>query len=219
MSAGVAVFVFLCKKFRKNSQRINQALSKRVPQHGANELFIARHSPRAMSGQPLTEQELMAMFEAARFAPSSFNNQPWRFVYVLKGQPAWQEVFDLLNDFNKSWATGAGALVVVISHNIFQATGQPSKTHSYDTGAATQNFALQGFLMGLNVRGIEGFDYEKARTLLGVPQDYTVEVMFAVGYPAPVTVLPASMHHKEVITHRKPLEELVFQGQFTQKKG
>src|SRR6185295_7208704 len=138
-------------------------------------LFLDRWSPRAMSGEPVAEADLMRLFEAARWAPSSFNNQPWRILYAQRDTPNWPLFFDLLVDANKAWAGKAGALLLFVSKTTFDHNGKPSITHSFDCGAAWANFALQGCRLGLVIHGLQGFDYEKARNTLKVPEGYQVE--------------------------------------------
>ncbi len=121
-------------------------------------LLLDRWSPRAMSGEEISHEELMRLFEAARWAPSSFNAQQWRALYARRATEHWQTFFDLLVDANKSWAKNAAVLVVFISRKNFDYNDEPSVTHSYDCGAAWENFALQGFHQGLVVHGMEGFD-------------------------------------------------------------
>jgi len=140
-------------------------------------VFLDRWSPRAMSGEPITEEELFTLFEAARWAPSSFNNQPWRILYARRDTPHWPLFFNLLVEFNQSWAKHAAALVIFISKKTFDHNGEPALTHSFDTGAAWENFALQGALKGLVIHGMQGFDYDKARTTLNIPEGFNVEAM------------------------------------------
>ncbi len=180
-------------------------------------LIIKRWSPRAMSGEALSQKELMSLFEAARWAPSSYNGQPWRFIYALKGTASWDKLFDLLVPFNKSWVNNAGALVLVISKNTFDKNNEPSPTHSLDTGAATQNMLLQASAMGLVGHGMSGFDYDRARKELGIPDGYTVEAMYAFGRPAGAHVLPEELRAREVPTDRKDFKEFVFEGAFETK--
>ena len=111
-------------------------INKRKTEHPVNEIFPNRWSPRAMSGKELTDTELMSLFEAARWAPSAFNNQPWRFVYAKRNTPAWNILFELLGESNKIWAKDAGALIVIISKKTFDYNNKYSLTHSFDTGAA-----------------------------------------------------------------------------------
>ncbi len=126
-------------------------------------LVVSRWSPRAMTGEPLSEAELMPLFEAARWAPSSRNNQPWRFRYAGRTDPEWDRFLELLKDGNRRWARNTAALVVLLS------TGE-SATRSFSTGAAWQNMALEGVRRGLVVHPIAGFHHERARRDLDVPK-------------------------------------------------
>lgn len=190
-------------------------MKRRHPEFPALPLLVNRCSSRAMSGEAVSEVELMTIFEAGKWAQSSFNAQPWRFVYVTRDDEQWSGFFNLLVHQNQEWVKGAWVLVIVVSHTIFTKTGKFSATHSYDTGAAGQNMALQGFVMGLIVHGISGFDYARARDLLKLSEDYAVEAMIAVGRPGPITVLPEKLQLREVVTDRLPLAQLVFRGKFT----
>ena len=118
-----------------------------------------------------------------------------------------------LVEFNQTWAAKAAVLIVIVSHDVFD-SGKPARTHSFDTGAAWQNLALQGSKAGLVVHGMEGFDYARAKEELGIPSDYTVEAMVAVGKPGKVEDLPKELQEKEQMSDRKPLNEIVFQGAF-----
>jgi nitroreductase len=154
-------------------------------------LLLDRWSPRAMSGEEIAHEELMRLFKAARWAPSSFNAQQWRALYARRDTEHWPVFFNLLVEANKSWAKNAAALVVFISRKIFDHDGEPSRTHSYDTGAAWENFALQGSRQGLVVHRMEGFEYERARLELRIPDESQVEAMAAVGKPGPKEDLPS----------------------------
>ena len=184
----------------------------RKPEFDVDEIFLNRWSPRAMSGEEISEAELMSLFEAAKWAPSSFNNQPWRFLYTRRNSENWGLFFDLLAEFNQAWAKNASALIVIISRKTFDHNGKPSRTHSFDTGAAWQNLALQGALKGLAVHGMQGFDYDKAREVLNVSDDYAVEAMVAVGMPGKVEELPEKLREREFPSTRKRLAEIVFGG-------
>jgi nitroreductase len=183
--------------------------------HGVDELFIDRWSPRAMSGEEIAEADLLTLFEAARWAPSSYNNQPWRILYARRGTEHWQTFFDLLVEGNKAWVQNAAALVLFVSKETFDFNGQPYPTHSYDTGAAWQNLSLQGWLKGYVVHGMQGFDYERARAELGIPEGFRVEAMAAVGRPAPRETLPERLQQREEPSGRKELSETVREGRFS----
>ncbi len=177
-------------------------------------LLLDRWSPRAMSGEEISREELMQLFEAARWAPSSFNAQQWRALYARRGTKHWQTFFDLLVDANKVWAKNAAVLVVFISRKLFDYNNEPSITHSYDTGAAWENFALQGFRQNLAVHGMEGFDYERARIELRIPDEFQVEAMAAVGRPGAKELLPEKLQKRESPNDRGKVTESIFEGPF-----
>jgi nitroreductase len=180
-------------------------------------LLLDRWSPRAMSGEEISQEELMRLFEAARWAPSSFNTQQWRALYARRGTEHWQSFLDLLVDANKTWAKNAAVLVVFISRKLFDRDNEPSVTHSFDCGAAWENFALQGFHQGLVVHGMEGFDYERARKDLRIPDEFQVEAMAAVGRPGPKKVLSEKLQARESPNSRRQVSESVFEGPFRPK--
>jgi len=186
----------------------------RKPEFSVDPLFVNRWSPRAMSGEEIALEELHSLFEAARWAPSASNNQPWRFIYARRDTPAWKTLFDLMLEFNQSWTRNAAALVVIVSKKTFDIKETPSRTHSFDAGAAWQNLALQGSLRGLVVHGMAGFDYDRARKDLAVPDNHDIEAMVAVGKPGPVEGLPAALQKREVPSDRKKIAEIVFEGRF-----
>jgi nitroreductase len=186
----------------------------RKAQYPILDLILNRWSPRAMTGEEISNEQLMTLFEAARWAPSSYNGQPWRFVYAMRNSPDWQNFFDLLVPFNQSWTKNAAVLVITASRNDFSSNGKFARTHSFDTGAAWENIALQGFHDGLVVHGMEGFDYTKAKKVINLPDNYSVEMMFAVGKLAPIETLPEDLKKREVPSDRLPLSELVFEGIF-----
>ena len=177
-------------------------------------VFLDRWSPRAMSGEALGDAELMTLFEAAHWAPSSGNSQPWRFLYARRDTEHWPLFFDLLNEGNKTWCHRAAALLVFISRTTREESGRALVTHSYDTGAAWMSLALQGWLKGLVVHGMAGFDYARAKTTLNVPDDFTVEAMAAIGRIGPKEDLPPQLLSREFPGQRRPVTELVFAGPY-----
>jgi len=183
--------------------------------HPVAPLFIDRWSPRAMSGEAIANEDLMILFEAARWAPSSGNNQPWRILYARRDSAHWPLFFDLLVQGNKVWAREAAVLLVLVSKTTFDHNGRPSVTHAFDTGAAWENLALQGTLRGLVVHGMEGFDYERARTTLAIPEGYQVLAMVAVGKPGPKEALPEKLQARESPSDRRPLDRTICEGPFS----
>ena len=167
-----------------------------------------------MTGEEISNETLMMLFEAARWAPSSFNNQPWRFIYAKRNSSYWQTFLDLLEPANQAWAKNAAVLMVIVSHKVFDYDGRPSRTHSFDAGAAWENLALQGSILGLVVHGMEGFNYDKASQVLKIPDTYTVEAMVAVGVYGNVEQLPKKLQDVDFPNDRKPLNEILFEGLF-----
>lgn len=187
---------------------------KRKADHPIDKLFLDRWSPRAMSGESIAEKELMVLFEAARWAPSAFNNQPWRILYARRDSEHWPLFLSLLVEGNRVWASQAAALLLFVSKTTFDHNGKPARTHSYDTGAAWENLALQALLRGYVAHGMQGFDYERARQELQVPEEYQVEAMAAIGLPGPKESLPEMLQAKETPNDRRPIAQSVCEGPF-----
>ncbi len=194
-----------------------EAQKVRKPNYKITPLIANRWSPRAMSGERLSDDEIMPLFEAARWAPSSFNHQPWRFIYAKRDTEHWNTLFDLLGDWNKAWCANASVLCVIASQENFEYNNQPNATHHFSTGSAFENLALEGVSRNLVVHGMAGFDYEKARSALKIPKGYTVEAMCAIGRPGKREELPEKFKDSESPSDRKPLKEIISEGTFTFK--
>jgi nitroreductase len=186
----------------------------RKPTYTINPLILNRWSPRSMTGEELDDGILMTLFEAARWAPSSFNNQPWRFIYAKRNTDHWERLFNLLLEGNKTWAKNAAVLVVVVSRKNFEYDERPSITHQFDAGAAWENLALEASSRGLVTHGMEGFDYERARRDLQIPDNFDVMAMIAIGKRGAKENLPPKLQEREFPNNRKPLKDIVMQGQF-----
>lgn len=185
--------------------------------HEINSLIINRWSPRSFVPEEISDNELFSLFEAARWAPSSSNSQPWRFIYAKRNSKNWNDLFNLLVDFNKQWCADASALVVIISRKNFEHNGQPSITHQFDTGSAWENLAIQAVSQGLVTHAMAGFDYEKARKDLAVPVDFEVVAMIAIGKRGSKEKLSPELQAREIPNTRKPLSEIVMEGKFENK--
>jgi len=192
-----------------------ELFASRTAQAPAHEQFMRRWSPRAMSGKALSLDELNQLFEAARWAPSCFNSQPWRFVYALPGSTAWSQLLGLLLEMNQAWAQHAGALIALVAKTTFDHNDQPAPTHSFDTGSAWMSMALQAQHMGLVSHAMWGFQHDQAAHVLGLTNDYVTQAMVAVGYPGDKRELPEKYQDREVPSPRKPLSELTFEGRLT----
>ena len=186
----------------------------RKPAHPINPLILNRWSPRSMTGQELGDDDIMSLFEAARWAPSSFNNQPWRFIYAKRNTEHWDRLFNLLVDANKIWAKNAALLVVVISRKNFEYNEKLARTHQFDAGSAWENMALEASSRGFVAHGMQGFDYEKSRETLGIPPDFEVMAMIAIGKKGPKQNLPPELQEKEKPNDRKPLKDIIMEGAY-----
>lgn len=190
----------------------------RVADHPIDPQFLERWSPRSFTGETIPEAELLTLFEAARWAPSSYNSQPWRFVYALRGTPAWDAFLGLLIEFNRSWAAQAAALVIVLSKSTMLPPGKdreiPSHSHSFDTGSACGYLALQAMKSGWATHSMVGFDMDAAFAELQVPQGYRVEAAMAIGRQGDKSLLPEAVQAREEPNGRIPLEQFVMQGRF-----
>jgi nitroreductase len=195
-------------------QKQNNNTEIRKVEKNINRLFVNRWSPRAMSGEEISNDDLMGLFEAARWAPSSYNNQPWRFIYAKRNTDHWQTLISLLVEGNKIWAQNAAVIVVVISRKNFEFNEKPAITHQFDAGAAWENLALEATSRGLVTHGMQGFDYKQAREELGVPENFDVMAMIAIGKLGQKENLPLNLQEREYPSDRKPLEEIVMEGKF-----
>lgn len=184
----------------------------RHPNHPIHPLLYSRWSPRAMSGESMDNEQLMTLFEAARWAPSSFNLQPWTFLYAHRESEHWPTYFEFLSEFNQMWAKNAAVLVVVVAQ--IEADGKKSNIAQFDTGAAWQNLALEATNQGLVAHGIGGFDKKQATKKLNVPSTHKVMAMIALGKSGPLSNIHERMHKQELPNQRKPLTEIAKAGTF-----
>ena len=192
------------------------APSPRLADHAIDQMFLDRHSPRSFTDATLTEADLLGLLEAARWAPSASNNQPWRFVYGLRGDDGFTRIADTLVPFNRSWAEKAAALVVVASSATVEKDGvaNPNPWHAFDTGAAWMSLALQAHLNGLFAHAMGGFDKAKATDLLGVPEGYDLHAVVAIGTQGAADIVPEALRAREVPSPRRPLAEVAKHGSF-----
>jgi nitroreductase len=177
-------------------------------------LLSQRWSPRAFNGQPLTEEEMMTLFEAARWSASSRNEQPWRFVYGLQGTPAFDRIFDTLMEGNQIWAKNAGALVAVCGKTHHDYKGRENRTWQYDLGLAMGNFTVQATAMELWLHQMGGVELEEMKSALKLPDGIEPFVAIAVGRRGDIDDLPENLKASETASRtRESLSQLVFEGQ------
>jgi Nitroreductase len=190
----------------------------RTADHPIEPVILRRWSPRAMSGEPLEDREIRMLFEAARWAPSSYNEQEWRFLYARRDTPQWRTFFDLLVEGNQAWCHRAALLVLIAAKRTFTLNGKPNSVHLFDCGCAFENLAIQGTAMGLIVHAMAGYDPDKARISLRLPDDYVPAAMFAAGRPGNPEELPEGFRETEIPSGRKSLEEITCEGPFAWHK-
>lgn len=193
-------------------------IDTRTAEYAVAPLFLERWSPRAFTGAPIPEDDLMTILEAAHWAPSAYNMQPWRFVYAIKGSPEFDRLLGLLVEFNQGWAKDAGALVFIVSKTHSLPPGadeeKPNYSHSFDAGAAWGLLSLQAQMLGYNAHGMTGILFDKIPEALNIPEGYRVEAAAAIGTQADPSTLPEGLRDKEVPSGRRPLAEVTFKGAF-----
>jgi len=181
-------------------------------------LIAQRWSPRAFDKtKAVTENTLLALLEAARWAPSCFGDEPWRFVVFNRGQDeaAWEKMLGCLVEKNQLWAKHAPVLMMVCSVPTFSHNGNANRWSQYDTGAASENLCLQAASMGLNAHQMGGFDADKARAAFGIPAEVEIMAAIAVGYHGAIDSLHEDFQGAEAAEReRKPLGDHFFAGQW-----
>jgi nitroreductase len=177
-----------------------------------------RWSPRAFSERPVSNEDLKTLLEAARWAFSSFNEQPWRFIIARKSDGAdFDRLLNLLVPFNQAWAKDAPLLMITLAKKTFSHDGSQNFHALHDAGAALAQLALQATAMGLHMHGMAGFDRGRARLELSVPDDYEVVTAVAIGYLGAPDSLPDNLKQRELAPRqRKDISELAFEGRFAQ---
>lgn len=193
----------------------------RRPDHAIEPQFLVRRSPRAFTGEAVPEAELMRMFEAARWAPSSYNSQPWRFLYALRDDARWETFLGLLVPGNQKWAKDTGALVFLVS-NMRMKVGEdfkPAASHSLDAGAASMAFQLQANRQGWHVHGMGGFDRERAMTALNVPEHHYIDAAYGIGRAVADADLTDEQRVKEAPNGRRPIADFIHAGAFPAAQG
>ncbi len=180
-------------------------------------LIRERWSPRAFSDRPVSRHDLKFILEAGQWAASSYNEQPWRFLVATKDDAAnYARLLDLLMPMNQEWAGSAPVLLITAGKKTFSHNGSPNRYGLHDTGAALANMFLQATALGLHGHGMGGFDHEKARSVLGIPEDYEVGAAAAFGYlGSPDQLNERFRTMEEGPRTRKPLSEIAFGTQWS----
>lgn len=189
-----------------------------ITQFDIHPLLKQRWSPRSFTDQNVSKESIQRIFEAARWAPSSSNDQPWRFIAGLKGDKTWNMIMDTLVEFNQKWAKLAPLLALSIGKKISDKSGKPSRTFSYDVGQSVAYITFQAMHEGLFVHQMGGFSSQKAAELFNIPEDYQTLTAFAIGHKGSPDLLEenfAEMERSE--RKRNPASDFVFSESFGKK--
>jgi nitroreductase len=166
-----------------------------------------RRSKRAYADVPVEPEKIKTLFEAARWAPSSVNEQPWTYIYATADQPLWKTIFETLNDGNKIWAKDAPLFVVSMARKNFTRNERENASAKYDLGGANAFLSLQATALGLNVHQMGGYDSQLLRARLNIPEYFDLGVIMAIGYPGDVEALPESLKLREIAPRQRILQE------------
>jgi nitroreductase len=186
--------------------------------HPVHKLIRERWSPRAFSAEVVPAEALRSLFEAARWSPSSSNEQPWAFIVATKEDPvSHTKLLSTLVEANQSWAKSAPVLAIAISELAFARSGRPNRNAFYDTGGAVAHLTTEATARGLFVHQMAGFDPQKAIEGFSIPAGWEPIAAFAIGYPGDIQSLPETLRERELaVRTRKPLTEFVMSGNWGQ---
>lgn len=188
----------------------------RHPQADVDPRFLDRWSPRAFRSDPLTSWQIASLFEAMRWAPSCFNEQPWRVVWAARGDAEHPALVDLLVEANRVWASHAPLLLFLFNSRTFKHNGKPNRTAAFDTGSAWMSLALEARHLGLHAHAMAGYDVARSYSVLGVPEaDYESCAAVAVGLMGDPADLPEKLREREFPSDRRTADTFAFRGRFT----
>ncbi len=202
-----------------------ETASKPAPtDHPVHDLIERRWSPRAFATAPVEEEKLLSLLEAARWAASSSNVQPWRFLVARHGEASFQKLHDCLAGGNQSWTENVPVLLLSVVDTMFPAKddkpARDNPTAKHDLGLAFANLTFQATDLGLYVHAMAGFDKEKTKEVFGIPDPYEPVSVTAIGYAAPGSSLSEELREREEAPRvRKSLRDIVFEGEWGRPAG
>jgi nitroreductase len=195
-------------------------MHKRAPtDFPVHDLIAERWSPRAFSDKPVASDVLQSLFEAARWAPSSNNEQPWAYIVAAKDDPEnFAKLVSVLVPFNATWAQHAPVLALAVAKLSFEKNGTPNRNAQYDVGAASAWLTAEATARGLFVHQMAGYEHDKAREVFGIPAGWEPFAAMAIGYPGDPESLPQPLRDREVAPRtRKPISAFVMSGSWGKK--
>lgn len=184
----------------------------RTASHDIDPIYLKRWSPRSFLNKEVPESVLRSIFEAARWAPSAANMQPWHFV-IARNEKDHEKFLSFINENNVAWCKNAPVLIAVTSKMDSERFGD-NVTHAFDTGAAWGFLALEATRQGLSTHGMGGFDREQAKEVLQIPDNYAVQAVIALGYRGDKETLDEKFHDREIPSNRKETDEFISEGMF-----
>jgi nitroreductase len=181
-----------------------------------HELIEKRYSPRAFSNEAVEEEKIISLLEAARWSPSSMNEQPWRFIVGVKGEgETYEKIYNALFEQNQGWAKNAPVLILAVAKEFNDRSKQNNRYAEYDLGQAIAHLTIQATSLNLYLHQMGGFDPDKADKLFNIPEGYTPMSVIAIGYLGNIDSLPEQLKVREKAKrNRKELSELVFDESF-----
>lgn len=197
----------------KSATEVNQLKQAPAP-GGVIPEVRHRWSPRSFADRPVSPADLKLIFEGVRWAASSYNEQPWRFIVGVRGSEAYGKIFNSLGEFNQAWAKTAPVLILGVAKPAFTHNNTPNHYAYHDLGQAAATLCYQAISQGLFTHQMAGFDHEVARKAFGIPEDYIIGSVTALGYLGePSALPPGGMQDQEVSPRtRKNLSDFVFDG-------
>jgi nitroreductase len=211
--------VSLGRAYLRDEFRIVKQMSGTANQHSIHDLIANRRSIRSFSEKGIDDAAFTQLFEAARWASSSRNEQPWRFITARKEDSEnFKRILDCLNESNRIWAQHGAILFIVLAKKNFSTHPVPNSHAQHDVGLAIGNLALQATALGIFLHQMGGINYPKVREVFEVPDEYEAISIIVGGYPGDHDSLPDHLREREKLPrHRKELSELVFEGKFGQE--
>ncbi len=189
-----------------------------ISEYKINSLITYRWSPRAFIDKPIEKDRIQSILEAARWAPSAFNEQPWRFIVGIKGDETYERVLETLVEWNQKWAGKASMLVVNIAKKTFSKNGKQNVTFKYDLGQAVAFMCLEAMNQGVYSHQMSGFSPEKADELFHIPDDYQAVSVTAFGYYGDPDQLPEEMYKSEIEERsRQHIDKMIYASEFGAK--
>lgn len=197
------------------STHANTETNPRQPAYDIDPVYINRWSPRSFLDKEVPEEVLWSLFEAARWAPSAFNSQPWRF--IIARTPDERKAFHtFISENNRRWCEKAPVFALIVSKTVTERG--PMRSHAFDTGAAWGFLALEAARKGLITHPMTGIDFDKARKTLHIPEEYEIQALIAIGYQGPKDELPDDLQERERPTPRSPIQDHIMHGTFGQAR-